>query len=60
MKVKFEPRDLWIGVYWTRVRTTNLESDFENYRIYVCLVPCFPVIFEVRRKIKPWKRHRNW
>lgn len=29
---KFEPRDLWIGVYWNR--------DGNCLDIYVCVLPC--------------------
>lgn len=39
VRVKWEPRDLWIGCYWTRDPAV---------RIYVCLVPCLVVIFEER------------
>lgn len=31
----FEPRDLWIGVYWTREHGRNA--------IYICLIPMFPL-----------------
>lgn len=30
----FEPRDLWVGVYWT------------HGRVYVCLLPTLPILFE--------------
>lgn len=30
--ILFEPRDLWIGVYWDRQRG-----------IYLCIIPCFPI-----------------
>lgn len=32
--VKFEPRDIWIGVY----------LDRSVRRAYICLVPCFPIV----------------
>jgi hypothetical protein len=32
----FEPRDIWLGVYWTR-------GPMDEWDIYICLVPCFPV-----------------
>ena len=61
MKIKFEPRDLWVGVYWDRAgRVTTLETDQQYYRIYVCVIPCFPIEFEVRRKIPTHRRHENW
>jgi hypothetical protein len=36
VRVKFEPRDLWLGVF----------IDTERRRLYICLVPCFPIIFD--------------
>lgn len=59
-KIKFEPRDLWVGVYWTRSsRTTTLDKDWQHYTVYVCVIPCFPIIFAVKRSIpisvKFWK-----
>lgn len=57
--IKFEPRDLWIGVYWERAgRITTLETDIERYRVYVCVVPCLPCIFVWQRRVKPY--HREW
>jgi hypothetical protein len=35
IKLKFEPRDIWIGVYWTI--TSNV------LHIYVCIVPLLPI-----------------
>lgn len=42
-RIKFEPRDLWVGVYWDR-RHHPPELD-----VYVCLVPCFPLHVRFRR-----------
>lgn len=35
--VGFEPRDLWIGVYWNREKPGGFVVDVLD--IYVCIVP---------------------
>ena len=42
----FEKRDVWVGVYWN---TKHVGFD-KLLSIYVCLLPCFPIVF--RRTIK--------
>lgn len=43
----FEPRDLWLGVYWTR---DAAEYAFDGspfryeWRVYLCLVPMLPLL----------------
>jgi hypothetical protein len=34
--LEFQPRDLWIGVYWIKGALSTT--------IYICLVPCFPIV----------------
>ena len=41
VRLRFEPRDLWIGVYWDR-RPGALV-------LYVCLLPLLPLRIEVTR-----------
>lgn len=35
----FDPRDIWIGVYWNRV----VEKECSALYIYVCIIPMLPV-----------------
>ncbi len=37
VRIKFEPRDLWWGAF----------VDTQQQRLYVCLLPCFPIIFDL-------------
>jgi hypothetical protein len=61
--LKFEPRDLWVGVYWN---ATNIErayaEDFvrSTYRwsvdVFICPFPCFLIRFAVEAGTPKWKR----
>ena len=35
-KIKFEPRDAWVGVYWKK------RASFLS--VYVCIIPFFPLV----------------
>ncbi len=37
VRVCWEPRDLWVGVYWDKPGT--------RLYIYVCVIPCVPIKF---------------
>jgi len=59
--IRWEPRDIWIGVYWTKAgRTTTLDSDEEGYMIYVCIVPCLPLVIRVSCPVSAGRRSVNW
>lgn len=46
MKIKFEPKDMWIGLYWKSEPYTYCHCDCD-YLItcYLCIIPMFPIIF---------------
>lgn len=41
VKLKFEPRDLWVGVYWNLAE--SIESTYKRLDVYVCIVPTLPL-----------------
>ena len=41
VSIRFVPRDLWIGVFVEKPDYASLRQ-----RTFVCLVPCFPIVFE--------------
>lgn len=43
IRLLWEPRDLWVGAFWNRVKLGDVGDEF--LLIYVCLIPCFPVAF---------------
>lgn len=42
VSIKFEPRDIWIGVYWNKP-----YKNINILWIYICIVPMFPIKLEV-------------
>lgn len=40
--IRFEPRDLWIGLYW--------KPQDRCVTFYLCLIPCLPIIWSVWKK----------
>lgn len=44
IKIFFEPRDIWVGVFWDLdIVDTPYGPLFENYRVYICIIPMFPI-----------------
>lgn len=44
VRVLFEPRDVWIGVYWDR----RWRGGVPLLYVYICIVPVFPLRLIVR------------
>lgn len=51
VRVKFEKRDAWIGLYWNKTYAKDprdpegRQSTFAM-RVYICLVPFLPIIVQ--------------
>ena len=48
VELLFEPRDVWVGLYWD-------TATYPALSVYVCLVPCFPLLFTLYDKKKAVK-----
>jgi hypothetical protein len=52
-KIKFEPRDIWVGVSWD-VEEARFQYDYQvrpkNLLLVICLIPTLPLLlyFEER------------
>lgn len=52
IQLKFEPRDIWVGVYWEY----NKEAIMTRWlNVYLCILPMLPIRF---RWI--WYSERYW
>ncbi len=54
-RLLFEPRDAWVGVFWNHVvdlywAPPRFSSKARFLLIYICLIPCLPVVIAVRRE----------
>jgi hypothetical protein len=50
MKIKFEPRDIWVGVYWkTGFKPRHRRPMIRQITLYVCIVPMLPIVFTIDR-----------
>ncbi len=47
VRLLFEPRDLWLGVY---VGKPYWEMGYRVYSLFLCIVPCFPILLSWRRR----------
>jgi len=52
IKIKFVKEDCWIGIYWKKRYNIGYEarngvSELVVFKIYICLIPCFPIIIRI-------------
>lgn len=48
----FEPRDIWVGLYWT--------TEHGGWIVYLCLIPCFPLRLHRKWSYGGIFPPRNW
>ncbi len=62
IRLRFEPRDLWVGLYWT-VQLLYIQNwtRHTEVRLYVCLLPMLPICLAwTRRRPLPPGRGTGW
>lgn len=63
VELQWEPRDLWVGAFWTFNRwsgITGADSKHGAYiarpwtmRVYICILPMVPIHVYIDRTIRP-------
>ena len=43
-RLKFEPRDLWVGICWNKAAPHFDGGWWGSFTLYICLLPCLPII----------------
>lgn len=42
LSIKFEPRDIWVGVFWDK-KPKSVHEKLRLWDVYVCLIPLLPI-----------------
>lgn len=53
--IKFVPQDCWVGLFWKDKEVGMDYFYFTQRTYYLCLIPCFPIIWntKLKRKFSP-------
>lgn len=43
-KLKWEPRDIWVGLYWT---VDGGARQRRELALYLCIIPCLPLCIRI-------------
>lgn len=49
-KLEWQPRDLWVGIYWRAVALKTVTWEYRALHVWVCILPCIPIHLTFRRE----------
>lgn len=53
IEIQFEIKDFWVGVRFAGIRKIRrAKGYYKVFRLWVCLIPCFPIYVEERKYIR--------
>lgn len=50
--IKFQPRDIWVGVHWdfSTMPPGFYDGAYWRLYVYICILPMFPICMEFNVK----------
>lgn len=43
VQLQFEPRDLWVGIFWQVRKPPDLPAPYRILHVYICVIPMLPL-----------------
>ena len=60
LRLIFEPRDLWVGLFWKHNVQGWDGGWWEGWSFYLTIIPMLPLRLEVDRSLRNTRAYRRW
>lgn len=64
LELRFDPHDIWIGVYWkpfTWIHDLNMNGRW-GVKLYICILPMLPLVLSIwtNRELSYAQEYEIW